>query len=130
MEPTQRRVSQRDVCRAPAACRRSPALGPQSRRVSTFLPPEGFVDPVHSLCVVGRNLWVCTGSSTAPGTVVVYDMDTGAVKVKVSRADPTQVHGTQAPHAHMREHRQSARCTCLGALCLPGGPDASSACLA
>ena len=35
------------------------------------------------MCVVGRNLWICTGGNTNAGTVVIYDLDTKAIKVKV-----------------------------------------------
>ena len=49
----------------------------------TFIPSSAFPDPVHTMCVVGRNLWICTGGNTNAGTVVIYDLDTKAIKTKV-----------------------------------------------
>ncbi len=43
-----------------------------------FIPASAFPDPIHTLAVVGRNLWVCTGGNNNAGTVVIYDLDTGA----------------------------------------------------
>ncbi len=52
-------------------------------RHETIIPSSAFPDPVHTLAVVGRNLWVCTGNNSNAGTVVIYDLDTNAVKTKV-----------------------------------------------
>ena len=49
----------------------------------TFIPSSAFPDPVHTMCVVGRNLWICTGGNTNAGTVVIYDLDTKAIKTTV-----------------------------------------------
>ena len=51
-------------------------------RSETFIPSSAFSDPIHALCVVGRSLWICTGGNTNAGTVVIYDLDTAALKTK------------------------------------------------
>ena len=68
------------VClRLPLPC----ALLPSPLSSETFIPSSAFPDPVHTMCVVGRNLWICTGGNTNAGTVVIYDLDTKAIKTKV-----------------------------------------------
>lgn len=59
---------------------------PHPRSCDVFLPPGTFSDPVHALCVVGRLLWVCTGNMANAGTMVIFDLDTGAIVTKASAA--------------------------------------------
>lgn len=58
-----------------------PAFVPQ--RCETFIPSSVLTDPIHALCVVGPNLWVCTGNNTNAGTVVIFDLATATAKGKV-----------------------------------------------
>ncbi len=59
-----------------------------------MVPSEAFQDPVHQIAIIGRNLWVCTGNNSNAGTMVIYDLETGAVKTKV-RAPRRQRSGTR-----------------------------------
>ena len=59
--------------------------------VETYLPASTFNDPIHSMCVVGRSLWVNTGSNTSSGNIVIYDLDTGQVKVKAFAAHKSEI---------------------------------------
>ena len=56
------------------------------RRCETFLNSSNFTDPIHTLCVVGSRLWVCTGNNASAGTVIIFDLDTGTVRTKVGAA--------------------------------------------
>mmetsp|Transcript_33316 Transcript_33316/g.99196 ORF Transcript_33316/g.99196 Transcript_33316/m.99196 type:complete len:316 (-) Transcript_33316:333-1280(-) len=47
-----------------------------------LLPASLFSDPVHAITVVGDNVWVCTGNNANAGTIVVYDINTKALKTK------------------------------------------------
>lgn len=59
--------------------------------METVLPSSLFSDPIHSLCVVGHCLWVNTGSNTSSGNIVIYDLETGQVKVKAFAAHKSEV---------------------------------------
>eukprot|EP00955_Chlamydomonas_euryale_P048416 353959-Chlamydomonas_euryale.AAC.3 len=48
-----------------------------------LLPASLFSDPVHAITVVGDNVWVCTGNNANAGTIVVYDINTKALKAAV-----------------------------------------------